>query len=108
MNKLTWAGGNDATAFEIDSRSSLLFPEVLADSALVAVVGNGCEVTVLARRGSFLFDEVTVVVVAHSCSNKLITGSAWLESKSTTSRKPPKSSPFSLLMTVWAISFEAN
>jgi hypothetical protein len=51
---------------------------------------------------------VTVVVVAHSCSNKLITGSAWLESKSTTSRKPPKSSPFSLLMTVWAISFEAN
>jgi hypothetical protein len=51
---------------------------------------------------------VTVVVVAHNCSNKLIIGSAWLESKSTTSRNPPKSSPFNLLITVCAISFDAN
>jgi hypothetical protein len=83
----------------------------LTDSTIVVDDGGWeiCDMVALARRGSFLFDDVTVVVVvAHNCSNRFIIGSAWLESKSTTSRKPPKSSPFNLLITVWAISFDAN
>ena len=73
MNLRTWAGGKDATALEIDSRSSLLLELALVvveafDDSIVEVDADGCDAVAFARRGSFLFNDVTVVVVVvHNC-----------------------------------------
>lgn len=114
-DKRTCAGGNDATALEIDSRSSLP-PDGLEPSASAAMTGTGAGadaeaapvvatggaavVVALARRGSFLFVEVIVVVcIGHNCSKRLIIGSGCLEMKSVTNPSPPRAKRFSCVMT---------